>query len=43
LLGAATAAAGGSTTAIGNYPVNNSLMIEDYVAPSTGVLNISYR
>lgn len=43
LLGAATAAAGGSTTAMGNYPVNNSLMIGDYVAPSTGVLNISYR
>jgi histone-arginine methyltransferase CARM1 len=43
LLGAATAAAGGSTTAMGNFPVNNSLMIGDYVTPNTGVLNISYR
>lgn len=39
----AATAGGGTTAPIGNFPVNNSLMIGDYVTPNTSMLNISYR
>lgn len=45
MFGAATAAVGNANAAMVNFPVNNSLMIGDYVTPNVGasVLNIAYR